>query len=573
MRWSQAEAIIVTAHSPLARNGCVVQGGEGEIDMERSLYADDAQVYFSLGDLLNLGSMAGARLLSGQDRLSCKVERTNVVEVADLAEWAQADELIISSGYAFRDNDQALGSQLVQLKEKGVAALCLKPRHLRDGLPETVVARARELNFPLIELPVPAVFANIVHESMEAILARETLAFRQMQDKLETLLDSLLKEDNPEKSMEVIEQVIRNPLLVFDSDNDLVMTPQSRALLSGHTQEDLIKQLYKRTGRRTLSVLQEGQKRNVPAHFFDIGGHTGIRIIILEYNGPLRPVDDMILRRISHVLAIEIKNAVTVKKIRRKYKSQFVQNWLFGQLGDAVNICVSAETDGYMLGPDRQYRVAIVNLNTAHKSGAFVEQDTSIIRHVIRNLNPGILFTILEGKLILVLEAEGRNSVSLGELALLSEKFNYIMDKGDMSFCLSDAYGVADIPEAYRQARNISRISERCGIREQVITYERLGILYLLSLLPEDQAVEQYRDRFLSPIKAYDAKHKSSLLETLRVYLQAGCNTQKAAQQLHSHYNTVVYRISNVERLLGLSIGDVETRLQLRIAYKLDQLR
>ena len=89
----------------------------------------------------------------------------------------------------------------------------------------------------------------------------------------------------------------------------------------------------------------------------------------------------------------------------------------------------------------------------------------------------------------------------------------------------------------------------------------------------EDQAVEQYRDRFLSPIKAYDAKHKSSLLETLRVYLQAGCNTQKAAQQLHSHYNTVVYRISNVERLLGLSIGDVETRLQLRIAYKLDQLR
>ena len=541
--------------------------------MEQGGYTTDSQVYFSLGDLLSMGSMAGAKLLAGADRLGCLVARTNVVEVANLVEWAQADELIISSGYAFRDNDQALADQLIRLKEKGVAALCLKPRHLRDGLPERVTAQARALDFPLIELPIPAVFANIVHESMEAILARETEAFRQLQDKLETLLDSLLKEDNPEKSMEVIERVIRNPLLVFDSDNDLVMTPQSRELLSGHTQEDLIKQLYKRTGRRTLSVLQEGQKRNVPAHFFDIGGHTGIRIIILEYNGPMRPMDEIILRRISHVLAIELKNAVTVKKIRRKYKSQFVQNWLFGQLGDAVNICVSAQADGYQLSADKQYRVAIVNLNTAHKSGAFVEQDTSIIRHVIRNLNPGILFTILEGKLILVLEAQGSSGVSLKELALLSEKFNYIMDKGDMSFCLSDAYAVADIPEAYRQARNISRISQRCGIREQIITYEQLGILYLLSLLPEDQAVEQYRDRFLAPIKAYDARHKGSLLETLRVYLQVGCNTQKAAQLLHSHYNTVVYRIANVERLLGLSIGDVETRLQLRIAYKLDQLR
>ena len=537
-------------------------------------YTADTQVYFSLGDLLCLGSMEGARLLSGQDRLSRRVARTNVVEVANLAEWAQADELIISSGYAFREDEQAMAEQLELLSSKGVAALCLKPRHLRDGLPASVVERANALDFPLIELPVPAVFANIVHDSMEEILAKETEAFRQVQDKLETLLDSLLREDDPERSMEVIEQVINNPILVFDSDNDLMLTPQSRALLSGHTQEDLIKQLYKRTDRHTLGITSNGQRHSVPIRFFDIGGHSGVRIIILEYNAPLEPIDELILQRISHLLAVEIKNALAVNRVRRKYKSQFVQNWLFGKLGDAVNICVSAEADGYQLETDRQYRVAVVNLNTAHsKAGAFVEQDTSIIRHVIRNLNPSIIFTILEGKLILVVEADGKNTVSFAELALLSEKFNYIMDKGDMSFCLSEAYAVQDIPEAYRQARNISRISERCGIREQVITYQQLGVLYLLSLLPDDPAVERYRDQFLAPIKAHDAKHRGSLHETLQVYLQVGCNTQRAAQILHSHYNTVVYRIAQVERLLNCSISDPETRLQLRIAYRLEQIR
>lgn len=541
--------------------------------MQRDREFSSHEVYFSLGDLLGLGSMEGARLLSGEEALGRKVVRTNVVEVADLVEWAGAGELIISSGYAFRDNDGAMAGQLAGLQSKGAAALCLKPRRFRDALPGCVVEQARRLGFPLIQLPMAAVFANIVHESMEEILQRETESFRVVQDKMETLLDALLKEDDPEKSLEAMEGAICNPLLIFDSDNDLVMTANTRRLISGHTQEDLIRQLYKRTNRRTLSVFRAGQRQNVPVHFFDIGGHGGIRIIILEYNGPMGGIDEILLRRTSHILAMEMKNALAVKKIRRKYKSQFVQNWIFGALGDAVNICVSAQNDGYELGIERKYRVAVVNLNTAHKDSGFAEQDTNIIRHIIRNLNPNILFTILEGKLILATEDGGEADASYRELGLLSEKFNYIMDKGDMSFCVSEACGVQEIPEAYQQARNISRISQRCGIREQVITYERLGVLYLLSLLPEDRAVEQYRDKFLGPIKAYDAQHKSSLLETLRVYLDAGCNTQRAAQLLHSHYNTVVYRIGNVERLTGLSVADVETQLQLRIAYKLDQIR
>ena len=83
----------------------------------------------------------------------------------------------------------------------------------------------------------------------------------------------------------------------------------------------------------------------------------------------------------------------------------------------------------------------------------------------------------------------------------------------------------------------------------------------------------RFRDRFLAPLKAYDQQHKSNLTETLRVYLETGCNTLQTAKLLHAHYNTVAYRLSNVEKLLDLSVGDVETQLQLRIAYKLDLIQ
>ncbi len=527
----------------------------------------------TLRDLMGLSAMAGARLLSGGDQMDRPILRTNVVEGVRLSEWAQRGDCILSSGYSFRGQERMLLEEMGLIQDAGIAVLCLKPPRFRqEGLAEEVVQRARELDFPLVELPITAIFSNIVQESMEEILRRETQAFQFMQDKLEHLLDAFMRSDDPEDTLTAVEEAISNPVMIFDEQNELLVSPRSRELLQGPVQDDLIKQLYKRTDQQTLSVLRAGQQEQVPVHFFDIGSANGIRVVIPEYYGPLSPVDQRVIRRVSHLLAVEMKNEIALKKVRRKYKQQFVENWLFGRLGDTIDICVAAQTDGYQIYADRSYWVAIVNLNSSRKNSAFLEQDVNVIRHIIRNLDPNIMFTVLEGKLILVVEDRPDSDASLRAISLLTEKLNYIMDKGDMSFCISEPCPVQDLPRAYEQAKTISTISRRCGIREHIITYEKLGVLYLLALLPENEAVRRYQKKFLSPLRAYDTGHKTALFETLKVYLDAGCNTQKAAQQMHSHYNTVVYRIGQIERLLGFSIHDVETELQLRIAYKLDQL-
>lgn len=527
---------------------------------------------FTLKDLLNLSSMAGAHLLSGLDQLDRPILRANVVESASLSNWSKPGDCVISSGYSFRNQDMLLLDELEQLKNAGIALLCLKPPRFRQGLSPDVVQKAVSLGFPLIELPMTAIFSNIVQEIMEKIFQQESKAFQLVQDKIELLLDAFMRADAPEATLTAVEQAISNPLMIFDEENELLISPQTRTMLGLSLQDDIIKQLYKRNDRDTLSIPRNGQVEQVPVHFFDIGGSSGIRVIILEYYGPLTAMDHHVIRRISHLLAAEMKNTIALKKVRRKYKQQFVENWLFGQLGDPVNICVSAQTDGYRVSADREYWVAIVNLNTPRNGTAFVEQDVNIIRHIIRNLDSNIMFTILEGKLVLVVENRPDSDLSLHELSLLMDKLNYIMDKGDMSFCISDPYSVQDLPKAYQQAKTVSSISLRCNIWDHVITYQKLGVLYLLALLPENEILEQYEEKFLRPLKMYDTGHRTSLMETLRVYLDSNCNTQKTAQLLHSHYNTVVYRLSQVERLLGFPIHDVETQLQIRIAYKLDQL-
>ena len=547
-----------------------LEGDEMRVDGQKA--QTERELSFTLEDLLALSAMAGAKLLAGGDRLDRPILRANVVEGAHLSEWSQAGDCVISSGYVFRGQDGLLLQELDALSAEGATVLCLKPTRFREDLPAVVVRRAAELDLPLIELPMTAIFANIVQESMEALFQRETRSFQVVQDKMEGLLGAFMGSDAPEATLAAVERAIANPLMIFDEENELLISNESRQLLLEPYQDDIIKQLYERSNGDCLLVRRDGGQVPVPVHFFDIGGPSGIRVIILEYYGPLSVVDQRVIGRISHLLAAEMKNAIAVRKIRRKYKQQFVENWLFGELGDAINICMSAQTDGYRISADASYWVAIVNLNTPRKDGAFLTQDVNVIRHIIRNLDSNIMFTVLEGKLILVVEAKKDRDEALRAIALLTEKLDYIMDKGDMSFCISDPHPIQDIPKAYQQAKTISTISSRCNIRDSIITYDKLGVLYLLALLPEDEAIRRYQEKYLRPLKEYDASHRTALYESLRIYLDAGCNTQKAAQAMHSHYNTVVYRIGQVERLLGFPIHDVETQLQIRIAYKLDQL-
>jgi PucR family transcriptional regulator, purine catabolism regulatory protein len=63
----------------------------------------------------------------------------------------------------------------------------------------------------------------------------------------------------------------------------------------------------------------------------------------------------------------------------------------------------------------------------------------------------------------------------------------------------------------------------------------------------------------LGAVLAYDAEHSGDLVASVRVWLEHDRQTERAAQALHIHPNTLLYRIRRFEQISGRSLASTES--------------
>ena len=98
-----------------------------------------------------------------------------------------------------------------------------------------------------------------------------------------------------------------------------------------------------------------------------------------------------------------------------------------------------------------------------------------------------------------------------------------------------------------------------------VLEHEELGVYRLLSRLPLDE-LRRHRAEAIGPLLEYDRDHNGALVHTLEVFLRCERNRVRAAEELFIHYNTLRYRLGQIDRLTGGLSGDATARLNLELA-------
>ena len=122
---------------------------------------------------------------------------------------------------------------------------------------------------------------------------------------------------------------------------------------------------------------------------------------------------------------------------------------------------------------------------------------------------------------------------------------------------------------AYKEASIALQAASRLGGQNRTSIFDELGVVRLL-LAPSDQPdLAEYVDEVLGPVLEYDRRRGTSLIKTLRAYLEADCSLSIAAHRLFVHHKTLRYRIDRIQELTSLDLRHNEDRFRADLALRI----
>lgn len=99
--------------------------------------------------------------------------------------------------------------------------------------------------------------------------------------------------------------------------------------------------------------------------------------------------------------------------------------------------------------------------------------------------------------------------------------------------------------------------------KKKVISSDMMGIYKFLFANGENAELREYCDRRLQKLEEYDSANGTDLIDTFLAYYMNGYNATKTAESLYIHRNTLQYRLSKINELLGLKADDYSEYLEI----------
>src|SRR5665811_927565 len=126
--------------------------------------------------------------------------------------------------------------------------------------------------------------------------------------------------------------------------------------------------------------------------------------------------------------------------------------------------------------------------------------------------------------------------------------------------------GFDGVRQSHHEARQALSLGRRIHGLGQVTLFEQLGVYRLIFAAEQLPEMQEFLHEALGALIAYDKDHGADLVRTLQAFFGANCSPKEAAQMLHVHRNTVLYRLERIADIMQVDLSDADTRLRLHLA-------
>jgi purine catabolism regulator len=320
------------------------------------------------------------------------------------------------------------------------------------------------------------------------------------------------------------------------------------------------------------------------------GGTDLARLVCVRLDGPISEEDVHALERVAIVAALLITRQSAVSAVENKYQGDFLRDLLVRGAGEESYVEEHVSAFGWTMGRPVVVVVAEIDPQPHDEAPASREQRrtwqerfSAAWHQVSHAVEPGIPSVDFSSEVVTLLPAvastsasksaaEGGHETWPGSAVVRRVVTGVAGDKGGgrRSFTVGVSRVAADVsalPEAYAQARRAVEIGRRVHGSGSTTYFDELGLHRLIALIPDTGELRAFARDVLGPL-ADGTTESANLRETLQVLLDTNFNVAEAARLQFFHYNTMRYRVSKLERLLGPLSSDPHLRLDVAVALR-----
>lgn len=179
------------------------------------------------------------------------------------------------------------------------------------------------------------------------------------------------------------------------------------------------------------------------------------------------------------------------------------------------------------------------------------------------------IYTTFTDRVVFLLWDEGKSHKEIQkQLAGINERI-YTKEGFTLSFAiggLADEVGMAY--RSFREAKTALVMGRRLGWENTSYFYNQLGFYRLLDQLKGNPAVKNFFQDKLGRVEQFDLENHGELFDTLNMLVECNWNLREASEQLYIHYNTMKNRYHKIQEVMGVSLDNMEERLEVEFAIK-----
>jgi PucR family transcriptional regulator, purine catabolism regulatory protein len=518
-------------------------------------------------EMLAEDAMRGARIIAGADGLDRPVRRLNVMTVPNIVRWTKQDEFLLTTGYPLPRQSAEFCRLIEQLAGNGLAGLGVKLDEYLAEVPQAAVELADRAGFPIVVIPPTSPLDDVLSQTFETIVNRQAAALARRQQIHDAFLGIALTGGGLARLSDELAKVLPGADVVIcdPTGYPLAATTRSAAPAGGF---------------RDDSGLVDTARLAAGVHKDESGTHWAAAVIragdmrygfVLAVGGAqgLPGVAGLAVEQAALVAALEITRDLAVLAVEQQFASNALHDLVTGTAADMDHALARAVRFGWNL--QRPLAVLVARQSGAERSDEPAgQQEASALRAVelwtlaVRDKDRSAAVAGFATELVAVVGAAEAEAIASKVHADMTASTGRPYSVG----VSQAAAGPLEIPRRYEEARVALQVGQRLSGSSAVTNFAGLGLYRLLSNVSQAELRAFVQDT-LGPVLELPEPGRSDLLKSLAVLSSTRFNVAESARILHYHYNTMRYRVTKLERMLGAFADDAAAALRIGVALQI----